>query len=461
VVIGAGPAGSAAARLLAAWGHSVVILDSPTPRSRGLAESIPPSTRKLLVETGLLADVERADFYRSSGNTVWWASGQPRLEMFAAPPARPGYQVFRPDFDRVLLDSARSAGVDVRTPARVNSVTFGAHASVDFEHQRSRATIDCRFVLDCSGRAGIVGRRVRRLQPGHRTLALVGVWHGPFCELPDATHTVVETCDDGWAWSVPISETTRHVGVMVAHGGNYQAAIAKTTHLRRTLAQATLESEWACDASLYFSARYAGRQHLIVGDAGSFIDPLSSFGVKKALASAWLAAIAAHTALVDPGREAIALEFFSNWERDVYTSHLRRSREFARAAAAAHPTAFWTARAETVIDAPATDDPGAADIGPPRFAASSDFHLTLADDVSFEQRPVIRGREIVLEDSFAGGLRFAENVDLVKLAAMACRHRHVAELFDAYCRTCPPVPLPNIVSGLSVLVARGILHDRS
>ena len=458
VVIGGGPAGSAAGRLLASWGHSVVMLDQPAPRSRGLAESIPPSTRKLLAETGVLADVERADFFRSSGNTVWWASDQPRLEMFAAAPARPGYQVFRPDFDRVLTDSARAAGVDVRRPAQVRSVSFGEHARVAYEHQGRRATIACRFVLDCSGRVGIVGRRFRRLQPAHRTLALVGVWESRQWDLPDVTHTAVETCEDGWAWSVPVSATRRHVGVMVAQGENYHAAVAKTTHIRRTLEAATLEHDWACDASLYFAQRYAGPGFLLVGDAGSFIDPLSSFGVKKALASAWLAAIAAHTALVDPERETIAFDFFSNWERDVYASHLRRSREFARSAATAHPSAFWTARADTVIAAPDVADVAA---GPPRFGARSDLHLELADDVCFEPRPVIRGREIVLEQAFAGGLRFVEHVDLVKLADMACSHRRVADLFDAYCRACPPVPLPNVVSGLSVLVARGILHDRS
>ena len=464
VVIGGGPSGSAAARLLAAWGHSVVVLDKPAPRSRGLAESIPPSTRKLLSEVGVLADVEHADFYRSSGNTVWWAAPDPRLETFSGPgtaPAALGYQVFRPDFDRVLIDSAASAGADVRTPARVRSVSFDDEAAaVDCDHQGTRSTIACRFVLDCSGRAGIVGRRFRRAQPGHRTLALVGVWHGSSWDLPDATHTAVETCEDGWAWSVPISPTTRHVGMMVDQGRTYQAAIANAPRLRRTLAAATLEREWACDASLYFADRYAGPKFLLVGDAGSFIDPLSSFGVKKALASAWLAAIVAHTVLVHPAREGVALEFFSNWERNLYTTHLRRSRDFARAACAEHPSAFWTARAETAIDAPdASQDDFAAD--GQRFAAGSDFDLTLADDVRFEPHPVIRGHEIVVEQAFAGGLRFAGHVDLVKLAEIACRHRHLPDLFDAYCRSCAPVPLPSMVSGLSMLVAKGILHARS
>ena len=457
VVIGGGPAGAAAGRLLAAWGHSVVILDNPTLPARGLAESIPPSTRKLLAEVGVLDEVEQANFLKGRGNTVWWASREPRIETFGA--AGAGYQVFRPDFDRVLLDCARSGGARVQTPARVRSAAFGPeHATVDYEQDGQLSAIDARLVLDCSGRAGVVARRFRRVQPGHRTYALVGVWDCEHWDFPDDTHTAVETFEDGWAWSVPISPRTRHVGVMVGHHQAYRAALAKTTALARRLAGATLQHEWACDASLYFSESYATPTCLLVGDAGSFIDPLSSFGVKKALASAWLAAVAGHTSLVDPGRRTVAFDFFSNWERGIYTTHLRRSRDFARAAWAEHPSAFWASRAEVTIDASAGDED---EIAAERFDSSSSLNLQYAADVRFEDQPVVRGREIVLEKAFAGGMRFAAHVDLVKLAEIACAHRRVPELFDAYCQSCAPVPLPNVVGGLSLLVAKGILHDRT
>src|SRR5207245_1515237 len=101
------------------------------------------------------------------------------------------------------------------------------------------------------------------------------------------------------------------------------------------------------------------------------------------------------------------------------------------------------------------------EIATSRFDPSSSLNLQYAADVRFEDQPVIRGREIVLEKAFAGGMRFAGHVDLVKLAEMACRHRRVPELFDAYCQSCAPVPLPNVVGGLSLLVAKGILHERT
>jgi FADH2-dependent halogenase/halogenation protein CepH len=507
IILGGGPAGSAAGRLLSAWGHSVVILDMPAPPSRGLAESLPPSTQKLLAQIGVLDVVERAGFFRATGNTVWWGSGDRRIEnfgSFGAAREAMGYQIHRPDFDRVLRESARDAGADLHESARVRDVRFESDRSVavDYDDGGHRHTAVARFVLDCSGRAGIVGRRFRRAEPGYRTCALVGVWKRPGgWDLPDETHTIVETYDEGWMWSVPVSADTRHVGAMVDRasstvaGGRalertYRAELPKATNVGQLLEGAALQRVWACDASLYSSDQYAGPQFLLIGDAGCFIDPLSSFGVKKALASAWLGAIAVHTCLTDSSRQDVALEFFSNWERDVYAKHLRRSREFAREAQARHSHAFWASRAATT-DASGAAEPDVAhdpDVlaAFERFKQASSIHLTLADDVRFEPRPVIRDREIVLENAFvdqAGPrtrpasaepadraglktrptsvLRFMGNVDLVKLAGIACRHTDVPDVFEDYCRTCAPVPLPSVVGGLSVLVAKGILHERA
>ena len=528
-MIGGGPAASAVGRLLATWGHSVRILSRPADRARGLAESLPPSTRKLLDTIGVLTDVERAGFYRSTGNTVWWGSHDRRVEMFDAGRTC-GYQVFRPDLDAVLLTSAAAAGADVQSRAIVRSVTFAGdeRASVTYEDAGGQTTATCRVVLDCSGRAGVVARQYRRAHEAERMYAVVGVWQQQRgWNLPDETHTLVETYDDGWAWSVPISRSTRHVGTMIdptfhaetaehaettlqvrrvlrgrlrrsggarALADAYRSEIGRTRQLDALVRDATLQHVFACDASSYSSMVCAGPQFLLVGDAASFIDPLSSFGVKKALASAWLAAIVVHTALIDPDRRAAALGFFSQWERHAYLTHARQSREFARAAFAHHPHPFWAMRAERQIDPPVevdeddlVRDPGVqAAFDQLKQRPAVDF--VLADGVRLARRPVIRGREIVLEDTFVAsaspgaksrreqsskgeasaeaasrtspGLRFVGHVDLVKLADLACRHRQVPEIFEAYCRTCADVPLPSVLGGLSYLLAKGILKQR-
>src|SRR5262245_4947562 len=124
VVIGAGPAGSAIGRLLAAWGHSVLILARPIETARGLAESLPPSSRKLLAAIGVLDAVEAAGCCRTTGNTMWWGTGDRRVAEFPAAGAS-GFQVFRPDLDRLLRKSAQDAGARVVGDATVRDVGLG------------------------------------------------------------------------------------------------------------------------------------------------------------------------------------------------------------------------------------------------------------------------------------------------------------------------------------------------
>ena len=100
-IVGAGPAGAAAARLLASWGHSVVAIGRP-PRHPPLAESLPPSCAKLFDQIGVRDAVDGADFVRATGNTVQWAGGDVRVEPFDG--GALGYQVSRDAFDALLVE---------------------------------------------------------------------------------------------------------------------------------------------------------------------------------------------------------------------------------------------------------------------------------------------------------------------------------------------------------------------
>src|SRR5262249_23272309 len=130
-------------------------------------------------------------------------------------------------------------------------------------------------------------------------------------------------------WSVPVEPTVRQICVMVdpkrtplvresAARDVYLDQLAQVRAFRDVVDGATLiEGPWGADATGYSAARYAGPGFVLVGDAGSSIDPLSSFGVKKALASGWLAAIAIHTCLTDAAMADQALAFFDRREREL------------------------------------------------------------------------------------------------------------------------------------------------
>jgi len=305
-VLGAGPSGAAAARLLAMWGHSVIVLGR-APRHPPLAESLPPSCAKLFDEMGVRHLVDNAGFVRATGNTVYWADRERRVEMFE--PGQRGYQVSRDAFDAVLVDAAEAAGATVHRDAAVRGVSRTGSDLWTAAYDSATGSGEChaRWVLDCTGRAGVIARRGwRRPEQGARTIAVIGVWDSaaPW-PVENESHTVVESYDGGWAWSVPVSATRRYVTVMLdpsvtAVPGRAQLADAYRTELDRTGTMrelveraALVEGPWGADASPYSAERVHDEQILLVGDAASFVDPLSSFGVKKALASAWLASVRA------------------------------------------------------------------------------------------------------------------------------------------------------------------------
>ena len=377
VVIGGGPAGAAAARLLAAWGHAVQVLAKPADDARALGESLPPSCRKLFDLIGVTGDVEAAGFLRSTGNTVWWGGRDPRAVRFAGDGV--GWQVRRNELDRLLLRLAAQAGAAVEAGAVVRQVDLpsaahpagAAESSTRYLAGGAARTLRARFVLDCSGRAGVVARHgFRRHAAGRTTLALTAVWsrRGGW-GLDDESHTLVESYGDGWAWSVPVTAEQRYFTLMVdprvtrlERGGPlapcYEAELAKTAALGPLTAGASLDVEpWGCDASVYDARAYQAPGMLLVGDAGSFIDPLSSYGVKKALASGWLAAVAVHTALTDPALAGVALDLFDEREREMHAALERQSAEFFAEAAGRHDHPFWTDRAEAGMPEAAPSPP--------------------------------------------------------------------------------------------------------
>ena len=73
IVLGGGPAGTAAATLLARRSHEVALVRPASPPAAKLAQSIPPSARLLLSELGVLEAIEAAGFPPNTGNRVWWA----------------------------------------------------------------------------------------------------------------------------------------------------------------------------------------------------------------------------------------------------------------------------------------------------------------------------------------------------------------------------------------------------
>src|SRR4051812_46269396 len=117
-VIGGGPAGATAARLLAGWGWCVHLAHRQIERP-SLAESLPASTRRLLAFLGQLETVDAAPFHPNHGNVACWGGA-----VRETPTTDAGFHVSRAAFDELLRISARQAGATIMD-AVVRDVQLG------------------------------------------------------------------------------------------------------------------------------------------------------------------------------------------------------------------------------------------------------------------------------------------------------------------------------------------------
>lgn len=479
LAIGAGPAGATAAHLLARWGYRVALVERTRARPRGLAESLPPSAARLFQRFDLAEVLRGPHALAATGNTSWWGAAGCRVERFG----RTGYQIHRPGFDRALVARARQSGVLVRTGTAIKHLHAATDGVIiDWRGETGRTgRWRARFVLDCSGRAGVVARRGFRRASLYRTQALVGFWrHRHRFPMPadaDGTHTSVESYRDGWAWSVPISPRVRSVAVMTSGTATtYLRELARAPHHATLVADAALIGRpWSSDASVYDSCRYGDGRMLLVGDAGSFIDPLSSFGVKKAMMSAWRAAVVVNTVLQNGEAAGEALDYFDRGERDVFARSLDASRDLFREAASVHGDEFWPGRAAAVGDVLDREKGSGRPTDADSFSHDPDVvrafrslkegaRLDLRPRSGVRVEPIVEadGRALVKREALATGslkdpLRYVAGVELPRLFSMASSYHQVPDLFDAYNRVASPVALHDFLGALSVLIAKGAL----
>ncbi|CDO75697.1 hypothetical protein BN946_scf184585.g10 [Trametes cinnabarina] len=283
-------------------------------------------------------------------------------------PARPS-PLRRSSAVGFALDEGGNAGRLARPRSILYETAFGGKGEITFD-----------YLVDASGRAGIMSTKYlknRKFNVSLKNVAVWGYWksagmYGRGTDRENAPFFEALSDESGWAWFIPLHKGVTSVGIVMDQkqlgirsrasssaggspslGGHTRrdslSARASSTLAERylsflQLAPGVLEligdgelvalktdedddepegpmARTASDYS-YSATEYAGQGWRVVGDAGSFIDPFFSSGVHLAMTGALSAAGSIAASIRGDCTEAEAASWYSNRVSVSYTRFL-------------------------------------------------------------------------------------------------------------------------------------------
>src|SRR6266566_3342627 len=183
LIIGAGPAGSAASALLAEMGHRVLVLEREKFPRYHIGESLLPFTFHPLQRLGLIDKMRQSAFVKKYSVQFVAPSGKASQPFYFytrydRDTVAQTWQVLRSEFDVMLLNNAQAKGATVREKTAVKELVKDGDRVVGVRAQgRDGNLIEYRapMTLDCSGREAFTAVR-HNWRVGDPALHKVAVW---------------------------------------------------------------------------------------------------------------------------------------------------------------------------------------------------------------------------------------------------------------------------------------------
>jgi geranylgeranyl reductase family protein len=294
-IVGAGPAGAAAAHRLALEGHDVLLLDKATfPRDKFCGDGLTTLCLRELETMGFT--VESIPSFTPIHSAVLRS---PRGKRHDVPlPPGPGLYAAvarRQELDAALVDFAISAGAQTRFGSKIVAVDPGPGSIVLTDETGDQ--IEAKQCIAADGMWSPVRKMLGLDTAGYR-----GEWHAfrqYFENVAPAAASELWIWFEpdvlpGYVWSFPVGDGRANVGFGILRGGNVSTQDMKTLwpdllqrpHIREVIgADAVPESPhraWPIPARID-QAPLSGPRTFFVGDAATACDTLTGEGIGQAL----------------------------------------------------------------------------------------------------------------------------------------------------------------------------------
>ena len=349
LVVGAGPAGSAAAFHLARHGVDVLCVDKARfPREKVCGDGLSPRGVRAIQSMGV--DATEAGFTRIEGLRVYGPTvtlNLPWPKLSSVPDF--GIVRTRHDLDHLLLQRAQKAGAtvwegtEVEMPLTDQGWVAGARVRREGEEPE---TVRARYVLACDGASSRFAGKSGVARDPRRPLGVAArrYFRSPRQQEPwfESWFDLVENdvILPGYGWIFPVGDGILNVG----------AGLLNTTHLfkqvspRKTLDlfERSLPPEWEIGEESAAGDVLSGPLPmgmnrvplampglLVVGDAGGLINPFTGEGIAYAIESAEVGAELVHRA-IETNRPGLAHVYPVELKRR-YGKYFTVGRAFAKA----------------------------------------------------------------------------------------------------------------------------------
>jgi len=311
LVIGAGPAGCAAAISARQAGLETILIEACTSVHNAPGETLHPGVEPILRKLEVWNDITAAGFYRHHG--IWRESNGVRTFMPYGSDSNGkwlGFQADRRTLHGILRRAASEAGAVFKEALTAQDAIL-QHGRVDGVVCKE-SEIRARWVFDATGRHAWLARKLNLCvdRAGPPLRVRFGWKNGSDRCLEG--QPLFRQRKDGWEWLAPLGDDRiawvtldqaaqpgMEHSIGVRHGGKSAAGLDMTWRLHPSC---------------------AGPGYFLLGDAAALLDPASSNGVLRALMSGMLAADLAARAISGCDEEAAARDYVE-WIEALFNHH--------------------------------------------------------------------------------------------------------------------------------------------